>query len=97
MRSRGKFPADQCALQMPFSDGGTQVNHYVWESATQAFWKDTFGTATDTDVQPTACCVIDGDEAADGAIARDHRFQPTPNTRIVLRFGGKHQCHAAIW
>jgi hypothetical protein len=52
-------------LLMPFGDGGTQVSHYFFELKTESFAKDIFGTETVTNVQPTAACIVDGDEFDD--------------------------------
>lgn len=52
-------------LVMPFGAGGTQVSHFFLELKEEAFAKDVFGTASHTNVQPTAVHVIDGDEFDD--------------------------------
>ena len=53
---------------MPYGVGGTQLTHYFWSRRTGGWFPDTFGSASDTGVQPTAACVIDGDLTDDRAM-----------------------------
>lgn len=55
-------------LQCPFGAGGTLVSHWFLELKTDAFAEDVFGLTDHTNVQPTAVCVIDGDEFDDRAV-----------------------------
>lgn len=49
-------------LAFPFGAGGTLVKHWFHDTKNDAWWEDEFG---DTDVQPTAGLVIDGDDPDD--------------------------------
>lgn len=55
-------------IQCPFGAGGTQVLHYFWDAKFGAMWEDTYGSTSDTTVQPTAVTVIDGDDVSDRVI-----------------------------
>lgn len=61
---------DDCVhmLVMPFANGGTQISHYVYDKNAKGFWRDTYGTASSTIVQPTAAWISDGDGADDRVI-----------------------------
>lgn len=51
--------------QCPFGAGGTTVRAWFWSRRTNAWWPWRFGTGSQTGVQATAICTIDGDDPND--------------------------------
>lgn len=49
----------------PFGTPGAPVEHWFWDKKRNAPWPDTFGTAEEPDIEPTAMYVVDGDNPDD--------------------------------
>ena len=49
-------------IPVPWTIGGVKHSAYFWEQKTAAWWEDDWRTA---DLQPSAACVLDGDEPSD--------------------------------
>ena len=52
-------------LLMPFTDTQTHTTHFFWERKTGAWFQDEFGPSSNTNKQPSAAIVIDGDAPED--------------------------------
>lgn len=52
-------------LRFPFGTPGAPVEHWFWDRKRMAPWPDTFGSAADPSVEPTAVYVVDGDDPDD--------------------------------
>lgn len=49
----------------PYGAGGTHLTHYFWSQRTGGWFPVEIGSTAYTVIQPTACCVIDGDLPTD--------------------------------
>lgn len=73
--------------QMPYGAGGEVVDHWFYEVQAQAWHKDRFGVDF-TNIQPTAVCLLDGDEAQDRRLllgCEDSRLRVTVDAASVPR------------
>ena len=73
--------------QIPYGSGGEVVDHWFYEVQTQAWHKDRFGVDF-TNIQPTAVCLLDGDEAQDRRLllgCEDSRLRVTADAASVPR------------
>jgi len=79
-------------MVVPYGNGGTLLESYFWERATDAWLPDNYGKVGSTSVQPTCVFVFDGDEpddrklafgCEDGRIRYHDRDATTDDTAII--------------